>query len=189
MVMNGAISAAIVFLINYYLNLRVEKNNQKIYRLIFDNQMTGYQISSTIKSFITKHNRICEQLISYNKFWSKLYFVFIMTIIPANLCLLQEFLFEDLKLYIKILVGFSIIVQFIFIFIFQFLLASLSNKIHRFGQKLSQLQWRINGWPFRARTKIKLLICFERLSSNRRIGFSVGSLAVMTFPIFYKVMV
>jgi hypothetical protein len=47
--MNGAISAAVVFLINYYLNLRVDKNNQKIYRLIFDNQMTGYQISSTIK--------------------------------------------------------------------------------------------------------------------------------------------
>ncbi len=185
--MNGAISAAVVFLINYYLNLRVDKNNQKIYRLIFDNQMTGYQISSTIKWLITEQNRICEQLISYNKFWSKLYIVFIMTIIPMNLRLLQEFLFEVLKLYVKILVGFPIIIQFILIF--QFLLVSLSNKIHRYGKKLSQLQWGINGWPFGARTKIKLLICFERLSTNRKIGFSIGSLAVMTFPMFYKVMV
>ncbi len=87
MVMNGAVSAAVVFLINYYLNLSVDKNNQKIYHLIPDNQMTGYKISSTIKSFITEHNRICEQLISYNKFWSKLYTVFILTIIPMNLCL------------------------------------------------------------------------------------------------------
>ncbi len=37
--------------------------------------------------------------------------------------------------------------------------------------------------------KIKLLACFERLSSNRKIGFSIGSIAVVTFPLFYKVIV
>ncbi len=37
------------------------------------------------------------------------------------------------------------------------------------------------------RTKIKLLTCFERLSSERKIGFSIGSIAVMTFPLFSQV--
>jgi hypothetical protein len=37
------------------------------------------------------------------------------------------------------------------------------------------------------RTKIKILSCFERLSSERKIGFSIGSIAVMTFPLFSQV--
>jgi hypothetical protein len=67
------------------------------------------------------------------------------------------------------------------------LFASLSSKIHKTGKRLSRLQWKINGWPFRARTKIKILTTFERLSSDTKIGPSIGSLVVMTFPLFYRV--
>jgi hypothetical protein len=67
------------------------------------------------------------------------------------------------------------------------MIASLSSKIHKGAKRLSRFQWKINGWPFRTRTKIKILITFERLSSDRKIGFTIGSLAVMTFPLFYRV--
>jgi hypothetical protein len=98
--------------------------------------------------------------------------------IPMNLCLLHEILFEEFEIYVQIFFGFTLIMQMIIIFLFQLLTASLSSKIHIGGKKLSRLQWKINGWPFR--TKIKLLACFERLSSNRKIGFSIGSIAVVS---------
>ena len=38
------------------------------------------------------------------------------------------------------------------------------------------------------RFKLKLLMCFEKLSSDRKLGMSIGSLGVMTLPLFSKVM-
>jgi len=157
--------------------------------LIINDQLSGQQISSTVKEFISEHTQICTQLWSYDKFWKKLYLSFVFTMIPMNLCLLYEILFQEFEIYVKILFVFTLIMQMIIIFLFQLLTASLSSKIHRGGKKLSRLQWKINGWPFRTRTKIKLLICFQRLSSNRKICFSIGSIAVVTFPLFYKVMI
>jgi hypothetical protein len=104
-----------------------------------------------------------------------------------NLCLLHQFLFENLKFHHRVVFGFSILIQLLIIFFFQLLVASLSSKIHKAGKRLSRFQWKINGWPFRARTKIKILNTFERLSSDRKIGFTIGSLAVVTFPLFYRV--
>ncbi len=180
-------TAVFGFLIVYYFRVRAEKINKIINDLIVSNQMSGHQISSAIKSFICEHNQICTQLLSYNQFWKKLYFSFIFTVIPMNLCYLHQFLFENQKFYIRAVIGFSIVIQLIVIFFFQFLIASISSKIHKTGKRLSRLQWKINGWPFRTRTKIKILTTFERLSSDRKIGFTIGSLAVMTFPLFYRV--
>ncbi len=107
--------------------------------------------------------------------------------IDINLCFSHQFLFENIELHIQFLFGLTLIIQLSLIFIFQFIVASLSDKIHKSRKKLSTLQWGINGWPFRTRTKIKLLTRFERLSSNRKIVFTIGSLTVMTYPLFYKV--
>jgi hypothetical protein len=180
-------SAVFAFLIVYYFRVRAEKINKIIDDLIARNQMSGHHISSSIKSFICEHKQICTQLFNYNQFWKKLYFSFTFTVIPINLCSLHQFLFENQKFYNRAALGFSILIELIFIFFVQLLAASLSSKIHKTGKRLSELQWRINGWPFRARTKIKILNTFERLSSNRKIGFTIGSLAVMTFPLFYRV--
>jgi hypothetical protein len=181
------IAAVFGCLVTYFLKLRAEKVNRSINELILNNRLIGHQISTTLKPFIYEHNRVCVQLSNYDKFWSKLYFYLVFTIIPINLCFLHQFLFEDIELHIKFLIGLTLIIQLSLIFIFQFIVASLSDKIHKSGKRLSRLQWGINGWPFRARIKIKLLTCFERLSSNRKIGFTIGSLTVMTYPLFYKV--
>ncbi len=180
-------TAVFQFLIVYYFRVRAENINKIIDDLIDSNQMSGHQISSAIKSFICEHNQICTQLFNYNQFWKKLHFVFIFTVIPMNLNSLHQFLFENMEFYMRAVFGLSILIQLIVIFFTQFLIASLSSKVHKTGKRLSRLQWKINGWPFRARTKIKILTTFERLSSDRKIGLSIGSLAVMTFPLFYKV--
>ncbi len=104
-----------------------------------------------------------------------------------NLILLYQYLFEDLKFYIQIIVLFLITIQSLTIFVFQYYFASLSASIHKPLKVLSRLQWNLNGWPFRMRTKIKLLSWFERLSSDRKIGAAIGSIAVMTFPLFSEV--
>jgi hypothetical protein len=180
-------AAVFGFLIVYYFGVRTEKINKIINYLIASNQMSGHHISSAIKSFICEHNQICTQLLKYNQFWKKLYFSFIFTIIPMNLFYLHQFLFENQNFYIRAVFGISILLHITVIFFVQFLVASLSSKIHKTGKRLSRFQWKINGWPFRARTKIKILTTFERLSSDRKIGFTIGSLAVMTFPLFYRV--
>ncbi len=175
------------FLIVYYFGIRAQKINKIINNLMASSQMNGHQISSAVKSFIYEHNQICTQISNYNKFWKKLYFSFIFAGIPMSLCYLHQFLFENQDIYVRAVFGFSILIHIIVMFFFQFLVASLSSKIHKTGKRLSRLEWKINGWPFRARTKIKILNTFERLSSDRKIGFTIGSLAVMTFPLFYRV--
>jgi hypothetical protein len=140
-----------------------------------------------IKSALIEHNSICEEISDMNKILKSIYFTFVFVMIPINLLLLHQYLFEDLKFYIKIIALFIIIVQSMAIFYFQLYIASISSSMHKPRQNLLKLQWEINGWPFRTRTKIKLITCFERLSSDRKIGLSIGSLAVMTFPLFYRV--
>ncbi len=138
-------TAVFSFLIAYYFEVRAEKINKIINDLIDSNQTSGHQISSAIKSFICEHNQICTQLFNYNQFWKKLYFSFIFTVIPMNLCFLHQFLFENMKFYIRAVFGFSIFIQLIVIFFIQFLVASLSSKIHKTGKRLSRLQWKISG--------------------------------------------
>ncbi len=183
-VINGFLTMAIVYIIQYYLHLKIRNMNQNIANLLKKKKINSIE---SIKSALFEHNGICEEISDLNKISESLYFTFIFVMIPINLLLLHQYLFEDLKFYIKICALFFLVVQSIAIFLFQFYIASISSSMHKPRQNLLKLQWKINGWPFRTRTKIKLLTCFERLSSNRKIGFSIGSLAVMTFPLFYKV--
>ena len=141
----------------------------------------------TIKSFIIEHKNICEEIYKFNEFGKTIYLIIILTVIPMHLCLSHQFLFEDIEPVIKILFFFIIIIEIYTIFFFQCYFASLSSKLHKCVKILSRLQWSLNGWPFAMRPKLKLLIYFERLSSDRKIGIIIGPLGVMTYPLFCKV--
>jgi len=184
---NSLITTTFVYLISYYFNLKTNKMNRNLNVLLNSKRLNSYQVSITVKSFIFEHNQICVQISSFNKFWKKLYLIFVFTVIPMSLCFLHQFLSEEIELFVRFYIGFAVLVEFVVIFFFQFMIASISSSMHKSVNNLSRLQWAMNGWLFRTRTKIKLLACFERMSSKRKIGFSIGSLAVMTFPLFYKV--
>jgi hypothetical protein len=181
---NGCKAMAMIYIIQYYLHLKIRNMNESIANLLKNKKINSIE---SIKSALFEHNGICEQISNMNKISKSLYFTIIFVMIPINLLLLHQYLFEDLKFYIKIISLFIIIIQSMGIFFFQFNLASCSASMHKSVKILAKLQWEINGWPFRTRTKIKVLTCFERLSSNKKIGFSIGSLAVMAFPLFYRV--
>ncbi len=184
LIINGYLTLAVAYIGLFYLQLKCQKMNDTIMSLVKNKKTNSIE---KIKSALIEHNGICEEISDMNKITNKLYFAVVFVMIPINLLLLHQYLFEDLKFYIKIIALFLIIVQSIAIFLFQFYFASISSSMYKPRQNLLKLQWKINGWPFRTRTKIKLLTCFERLSSDRKIGLSIGSLAVMTFPLFYRV--
>jgi hypothetical protein len=173
-----------VYIDQYYLHLKSQQINDFVMSLVNANQIKLFE---NYKSALIEHNQLCLELHNQNKIMKTLYFYVIFNIIPTNLILLHQYLFENLKFYVQFLVLFIIIIQTLAIFVFQYYFASISASIHKPFKILSRLQWNIRGWPFRMRTKIKLLTCIERLGSNRKIGFAIGSIAVMTFPLFSQV--
>ena len=63
----------------------------------FENHLKAENsIYMNTKIFIEEHNKYCQLLESYNKFWSKIYLILILNVIPMNLLLIHKFLFENL---------------------------------------------------------------------------------------------
>ena len=73
------------------------------------------------------------------------------------------------------------------IIILLYTLAHFSRLTHRTAVPLSGLQWRLKGLPFGLRHKIKVMSYFERLSSNRKFGVTIGPTITLTIPVFSHV--
>ena len=174
-----------VCLLAYHQHLRIDKINYEIERVCKPN-CSPHQISIAIKRFNEEHNRFIMQLWNYNKYWKHLYLIFIMLGFPGNLVIMHQILFESMELHIRVFLVLSILLNDGILFGLQLIYALFSKKVHKMCSNLSRLQWRVNGFPFRMRTKIKLLVSFERLSSKKKIGITIGGV-VMTFQIFYLV--
>ena len=176
-------------------NLLIAKINSKIC-YVFDGNVLLFQkslnihIHKSVKQFTEEHNQFCRTLSEYNRFWSRLYFAFLLTLIPINLIWLHQLLFEDLGYEIRLFIGFTSVVWILQIYVLQWCFAYLSKQIHKTTKKLSQLQWRLNGWPFRLHTKLKLMAYFERLSDPKRIGLTLGPTSVvLTVQLFSQVLI
>ncbi len=173
----------------FYFHLKLDEVNQKLRNLLLSKKLNQNQISMSVKSLIAEHNQICVQISNLNKFWNKIYFNLVLIIIPINVCFTHQFLFGSLELYVQFYFGLTVFIELIVIFLFQFLTASVSTEIHKSEKYLARIQRNITKRSlFCIRIKFKLLTYFERLRSNRKIGFAIGSVAVMTLPLFYRVM-
>ena len=184
-----------ICLIGIFGRLLIKKINARIINFFIlssnSNQMFvksgNFQIYKSVKQFIGEHNQLCIKVEEYNKFWNKLYFAFLLTIIPMNLMSFHQLFFEPLDFEYRLFVAFSAFVMILDLFAIQYCFASNSNQIHKTTKLLARLQWRLNGWPFRLQTKLKLMSYFERLSHKKKIGFTIGPTIVLTFPVFYQV--
>ena len=151
------------------------------------NRLVPIEVHRAVKTFTEEHNRFCTHINAINQFWKYLFLTVLVTIIPINLIMMQQLLFEDISLQLRLLFVVSLFWNFALLFGVQYFFASVSVKIHIMYAKLSRLQWCLNGYPFRMRIKMKLIMCFERLSSTKhRIGITMGSI-VFTMPLFAKV--
>ncbi len=137
LIINGYLALAFVYIIQYNLHLKMRNINQNIANLLKNNKINSIE---SIKSALLQHNRICEQISHINKILKKLYFTFVFVMNPINLLLLHQYLFEDLKFYIKIIALIIIIVESIAIFFFQFYFACLRQCINP-----DKTYWNFNG--------------------------------------------
>jgi hypothetical protein len=78
------------FMSCYYFEIRFKILNNSISR---NSKLSHVKLTATI---IREHNNICNDILKYNKFWKSFYFTLTYTIIPINLMLLQQLLFDDI---------------------------------------------------------------------------------------------
>ena len=182
---DGVVAATLILTITYYEHLRINKINRTIERV---NRNDSFEVHVAVIKFFEEHFRYCDHLLIINKFGKNLSIVFFVTSFPFNLIMMHQVLFEDLSINLRIAYGLMLFGDDAIMFGVQYSFASLSLKCHKMCSKLSRLQWSINRYPNRMRTKLKLLMCFERLSSKRKIGITLGSM-VFTMPLFSKVII
>ena len=144
-------------------------------------------LATGVQKFIIPHNTFCQLYYIIFKLMSKLLLAYFMTLMPLNLILIHQFLFEELaleyKLYSVLLIGMMTLTTIIT----QYTVAHLSLLTHRTAVPLSRLQLRLKGLPFGLRHKIKVMSYFERLSSNRKFGITIGPTITLTMPVFSQV--
>ena len=172
----------------YFKHTFIDRINENFYN-IFKQKNNWFKRQQNIKQLIGEHNEFCEKLFIYNKFLSKIYFAIILNMIPMSLLILQQVLFEDLEYKAYLLMVFMLVTWIVEMSFYQYYYALLSLKIHKTRKHLPQLQWRINGCPFRVvlRNKLQLMAYFERLNSNNKIGLTIGPTIVLTLPVFTNV--
>ena len=182
------VCVAISMTIVYYFLLKITSINKMLNNLVISkHQNLLINSTQTIYYYITEHHNICKTFNKFNNCWKRLYLTFFLTIVPVSLTFLHQLLFENIIVTVRMIYVIALIGIYNVLFLINYLLGLYSLRLHKMCKKLPRLQWHINVWPFRMRFKLKLLMCFERLSSNRKLGVNIGSYAVMTFPTFSKV--
>jgi hypothetical protein len=74
--------------------------SEQVYvQMILNNKISRNKKLSVVKlnaRIILEHNNICNDIFKFNKFWKSFFFALTYTIIPINLMLLQQILFDDI---------------------------------------------------------------------------------------------
>ena len=194
LVIDGFVELAFFSLGTIDLHLRINKVNDRITSLMQSNwqkmqRMKRNNINLRFEKFFIEHNNLCYKVKRFSDFWKDIYLTLILTMCPTTLILLHMVIFEQLETYFRLFYILLIIDIYSVIFVLQYFFASLSHKMHRQCKLLARSQWLFNKTNSSLAFKLKIQTYFERLSSNKRIGFSIGTLVVITFPLFSGVCV
>ena len=140
-----------------------------------------------VQKFIVQHNNFCQLYQQLFELLKNGLFQYYLTIIPISLLIIHQVFFEELLLEYKVI--YMLFTSFALngTIVNQYLLANFSRLTHRTAVPLSRIQWRLKGLPFGLRHKIKVMSYFERLSSNRKFGVTIGPTITITIPIFSQV--
>ena len=144
-------------------------------------------LQKCVENFIIQHNNFCNVYQQIFKLISKAIFEYYLTIMPISLILIHQVFFEKLPIEYRLIYILDIVIIFYITIVCQYIYAHLSRLTHRTAVPMSRFQWRIKGLPFGLRHKIKVMSYFERLSSNRKIGVTIGPTITLTIPVFSQV--
>ena len=172
-----------VVVMAYYEHLRINNINRKLNQA-YKKRYSGEEVYRAVKAFTEEHNRYCTHINAVNQFWKHPLLGFFICSFPLNILLMHQLLFESIPDQVRFFYLFGLIINDSQIFGVQYCFASLSVKIHSMYAKLSRLQWCLTRRQMQ--TKLKLVLCFERLVSKKKTGITMGSV-VFTMPLFKMV--
>ena len=167
---DGCATAALCMLLTYYEHLRMNKINYHVMS-VYDSKDTT-EVHRAVKAFTEEHNLLCAHINVVNRFWKNLLLTLFITMLPANLIVMHQLLFEDIPLHLRFFYVVCILCLDSILFGLQYSFAQFSKKVHSMYAKLSRLQWCLKGT--RMKIKLKLNMCFESLTNKRKIGFQNG---------------
>jgi hypothetical protein len=117
------------FIVCHYIRTRFKIWSYKISR---KSKLTVAKLTARI---IREHNNICNDILEYDKFWKNFYFALTYTIIPINLMLLQQLLFDDIKLTTILMYSLFAVIYLISHIVLNLVSASVNknaSKSHKF---------------------------------------------------------
>ena len=190
LIFDVAFTNKVHFLVVYIMMKFIKKTNSIIMNIDDGNKLfqSSITILDTIRKFIILHNHYSTILNKLNFLYSRLLLLCLLLYMPPNLIVIHLVLFENTDIVTKYVFAYTAFYTSIIMIILLYVGANLSKEAHRTTIHLSRLQWRINGQPFGLRHKIKLMSYFERLSSNRKIGITIGPTVTLTMNIFSQVL-
>jgi hypothetical protein len=117
------------FMSCYYFETRFKILNNNISR---NSKLSVVKLTARI---IREHNNICNDIFENNKFWKNFYFALTYTIIPMNLMLLQQLLFDDIMVTTILMYSLFAIIYLISHLVLNLISASVNKnalKSHKF---------------------------------------------------------
>ena len=183
-VFDGIVCIVFVVINVFYLHLCINELNHEIGASLSTRSVSASDVISSADKYIKEHTYLCHKLNNFNKYWNQLYLTFILTTFPVSLINLHQILFERLDIFVKILYSFYLTALYTIFFVLQYFMASFSAKMHKQCKTFARIQWRIGPSDQSLPFKLKLQAYFERLSSKKRIGLMIGSMVIITFPLF-----
>ena len=166
------------------IHLRINKVNEKALLLLRGTNPNRTGLRSRFERFTIEHNSLCFKVKKFSAISKNIYLAALLFQCPTTLIMLHLVLFESIDYFMRITYIIALIDSYAILFVLQYFIASLPHKMHRQCKLLARIQWLFNETNSSVGFKFKIQTYFERLSSDKRIGFSIGSLVVITFPLF-----
>ncbi len=137
------------FIVCYYSRIRFKTLNNKI------SGNSKRSVAKLTARIICEHNNICNYILKYDKFWKKFYFAFAYTIIPMNLMLLQQLLFDDLILTAILIASMTVIIFLFSHIVLNLISASVNKNALKSNNSLFKFQTKFSS-IINVRQKIKV---------------------------------
>jgi hypothetical protein len=144
------------FITCYYCSLKMKSLNQNMPK------KHGFLGLRQLNNILDEHNAIINEIISYNKFWKKYYFTMNYALIPFNLMVLQQILFENLPLHSLISSLFLAVGYLISFLVLNLVTASVNRQVSKSYKNLYKLYILVVSLHFK-NVKIKVFLSISLL--------------------------
>lgn len=140
--LSGIATAVIICIeiLGFYMFKRVRNLN----RTLSGKFKLWFQIRE-ITAVLKEHVYVSKCVASYNCFWKRLYLVGFACGIPMSLIWLNLVLFVDIRLVMKFILTFALLITLGGLFYLQYNLARMSLYYHKTYKQLCQLQWTVKA--------------------------------------------